>query len=72
MDRETFLAALRKGPIRVTMNDGSQYNIQSTELCVVDQIAAHALYQEDGVWKTRILSLVCMISIEPLTADVHG
>lgn len=49
------------------MNDGSHYEILSTEMAVVDEIAAHVLYRDsDGKYRTRILALVCMVSIEPL------
>lgn len=66
MDRETLMEAIRSGPIEVTMNDGQTYTIESPEFCIVDDIAAHVLTQrEDGSWKAKILSLVCMTSITP-------
>lgn len=67
MDRQTLLESVKKSPVRITMNDGSHYEILSTEMAVVDEIAAHVLYRDsDGKYRTRILALVCMVSIEPL------
>jgi hypothetical protein len=66
MDRDTLLTRLKLGPVRVFMNDGPQFDIPSTEMCIVDQIGAYVLQKVDGVWKTQILALVCMNRIEQL------
>lgn len=68
MDRLTLTNAIKASPVRVTMNDGSRYEIASIEMAVVDDIAAHVLYRDaDGKYRTHILALVCMVGIEPLT-----
>lgn len=60
MDRQTLLAEVKQGPIRVFMNDGTWHDIPSVGFCLVDQIAARVLYRDDaGVWRTKVLSLVC-------------
>jgi len=67
MDRETLLQAVREGPVEVSMNDGQKLIIPGAEFCVVDDIAAHVLYRaEDGSWKTKIASLVCMATVTPI------
>ena len=67
MDRDALMAAIRQGPIEVSMNDGQKLAILGVEFCVVDDIAAHILYRaEDGSWKTKMAALVCMATIAPL------
>ena len=67
MDRTTLVNAIKNGPVRVTMNDGSQYEIPNVEFCVVSDIAAFVLVRNaDGKLGAKILALVCMLSIEPL------
>jgi hypothetical protein len=69
VDRETLLAAIREGPIVVHMNDGSRYEIASAEFATVSDIAAAVLVKDaDGKLRHRLLSLVCMFSVEPLAA----
>lgn len=69
MDRETLLAAIREGPVVISMNDGSRYEIPSAEFATVSDIAAAVLVRDpDGKLRHRLLSLVCMCSVEPLTA----
>ena len=77
MDRDRLLDELRIGPVRVYMNDGTNFLIPSREVALVDQIAASILYKGDrGVLRTHVLSLVCMTRIERLTpeslVDVNG
>jgi len=49
------------------MNDGSKYEIPSLEVCLVSEISTHVLYRdEDGKWRTHILSLVGITRIEEL------
>ncbi|MEQ1829658.1 MAG: hypothetical protein ABL921_27090 [Pirellula sp.] len=70
MDRDTLLDAIRKGPIRVHMNDGQHFDILNLEMAVVDDIAAHVLTRnDDGKYRTKILSLVCMVSIESISQN---
>ncbi|MEQ1828733.1 MAG: hypothetical protein ABL921_22410 [Pirellula sp.] len=72
MDRTTLVDAIKSGPIRVRMNDGSEYIILSPEFCVVSEIAAHTLYKDDeGKLRPRTLALVCMVSIEPLESPAR-
>ena len=68
MDRKTLLEAIRRGPVRVGMNDGSSYMIPSIEFCLVSDIAANVLLKdaEDGKLRAKVLALVCMVSIEEL------
>lgn len=65
MDRQTILDKVRRGPVRVFMNDGTWHDIPSIEYCLVDQIAARVLYRDDaGTWRTKALSLDCMSRLE--------
>ena len=67
MDRETLTNAIKGGPVRVTMNDGSKYEIPSLEVCLVSEISAYVLYRDENEkWRTHILSLVGMTRIEEL------
>jgi hypothetical protein len=69
VDRETLLNAIKEGPVVVHMNDGSRYEIPSVEFATVSDIAAAVLVKDaDGKWRHRLLSLVCMCSVEPLAA----
>jgi hypothetical protein len=52
MDRDTLLKAVKAGPFRVFMNDGTWFDIPSSEMCLIDQISARLLHQEDDIWKT--------------------
>ena len=68
MDRTTLINALRLGPIRIKMNDGTSYNVPSIELYSVTDIAAYLVtLDKDGKWRGRHLALVCMVSIEELS-----
>lgn len=68
MDRKTLLEAVRRGPVRVGMNDGSSYVIPTIEFCLISDIAAYVLIkdQEDGKLRAKHLALVCMVSIDEL------
>jgi hypothetical protein len=69
MDRETLQSAIKEGPVVVTMNDGSRYEIPGVEFATVSDIAAAVLVRDpDGKLRHRLLSLVCMCSVEPLAA----
>ena len=69
MDRETLQTAIKEGPIVVRMNDGSRYEIHGPEFATVSDIAAAVLVRDpDGKLRHRLLSLVCMCSVEPLAA----
>lgn len=70
---ETLIEIIRRGPVRVTMNDGSTHVIQSLEWCLVTPIYAHVLYRsEDGKLKSHFLSLVCMARVEELEPTEIG
>ena len=70
VDRSTLLDALRRGPVRITMNDGSVFNVPSIELCAVTDISAYLVtLAEDGKWRGRHLALVCMVSVEELAVQ---
>lgn len=70
MDRSTLIEAQRRGPVRITMNDGSVFNVPSIELCAVTDIAAYLVtLADDGKWRGRYLSLVCMVSVEELVGS---
>jgi len=67
MDREALVEAIKRGPVRVTMNDGSKYDIPSLEFCAVGNIAAYVLLKgDDGKLRPRHLALVCMVQIEEM------
>lgn len=70
MDREELTDIIRKGPVRITMNDGSSYVVNGPEMAVVSDIAASILHKcEDGKWRNVYLPLVTMASIEPLDVE---
>jgi hypothetical protein len=70
MDRKTLIDAIKRGPVKVHMNDGSSFLIPSMEFAIVSDISAHILYRdvEDGKYRAHILALVCMGRIEELQA----
>jgi hypothetical protein len=69
MDRETLQTAIKEGPVVVKMNDGSRYEIHGLEFATVSDIAAAVVVRDpDGKLRHRLLSLVCMCSVEPLAA----
>jgi hypothetical protein len=68
MNRQTLVDAIKAGPVRVFMNDGTSCEIPTIEMAIVDEIAAFVLTRDlDGKYRARILALVCMTTIEPLT-----
>ena len=70
MDREELTALIAKGPVRIRMNDGHEYMIESSEFATVSDIAAAVLYRaEDGKLRHMHLPLVTMSGVEPLAAD---
>ena len=73
MNREDLIEIIRRGPVRVTMNDGGTHVIQSLEWCLVTPIYAHVLYRsDDGKLKSHFLSLVCMARVEELEPTEIG
>lgn len=73
MEREDPLGWIKRGPVRVTMNDGSQFVIPSLEWCLVTPISAHVLYRaDDGKLRTHYLSLVAMTRVEELEKSKIG
>lgn len=70
MDREELQALIRKGPVKITMNDGQVFEIPTSDFCIVSDISAALLRKcEDGKWRTIHLPLVTMTSVELLTAE---
>ncbi len=67
MDREELTALIKKGPIRIRMNDGRAYEVSGPEFATVSDIAAAVLYRgEDGKFRHMQLPLVTMSGVEPL------
>ena len=67
MDRTTLTEAIKRGPVKVHMNDGASFEMPAVEIASVSDISAHILYRdEDGKYLAHILALVCMVRIEGL------
>jgi len=68
MDRDEIVELLKRGAIRLTMNDGSQFDIPSSDQTLISSISAHVLYKDesDNKWKFHILSLLGMVRAEEL------
>jgi len=67
MDREELVEAINRGPVRVTMNDGSKYVIESRDSALVGDLTCYILIRsDDGKLRARHLSLVGMTEIEEL------
>jgi hypothetical protein len=67
MDRDTLNSAISDGAIRVTMNDGSTYDIQDQKSMLVDATTAYVLQRStDGRLRAVWLSLVRMVKVERL------
>ena len=69
MDRDELVTMLRNGPVRVTMNDGSQYVIPPIgENSMVSSLSVHVLYQDekDSKWRFHVLSLLTMVRAEEM------
>jgi chemotaxis methyl-accepting protein methylase len=70
MDRVTLTDAIKAGPVKEYMNDGSRFVIASSEFAIVDDRAVHVLTTEPGgKMRTRIFALGCMTGMEPISAD---
>jgi hypothetical protein len=68
MDRETLLQAIENGPVRVTMKDGSCYEIESLRDVAVDSTTCYLLKRgDDGRCRAVWLALVCMTKVEQLS-----
>ena len=68
MDRETFLQAIGHGPVRVTMNDGSSYDIDGLRDVAVDSTTCYLMKRgDDGRYHSIWLALVCMTKVEQLS-----
>ncbi len=68
IDRETLLQAIEHGPVRVTMNDGSSYDIDSLRTVAVDSTTCYLIKKgEDGRYRAIWLALVCMTKVEQLS-----
>ncbi len=67
MDRDTLLRAIEHGPVRVTMNDGSFYDIDGLRDVAVDSTTCYLMRrQTDGRYRAIWLALVCMTKVEQL------
>jgi len=70
MDREELTALIAKGPVRIRMNDGEVYTIESSELATVSDISAAVLYcATDGKYRHMHLPLVTMSGVELLSEN---
>lgn len=68
MDRETLLQAIEQGPVRVTMNDGSTYDIDGLREVAVDSTTCYLMRRgADGRYRALWLSLVCMVKVEQIS-----
>ena len=69
MDRETLLQAVEHGPVRVTMKDGSSYDIESLRDVAVDSTTCYLMKRgTDGRYRAIWLALVCMTNVEQLSS----
>ncbi len=67
MDRETLNQAINEGLVRITMNDGSIFDIVDPKTVLVDATTAYVLQRAvDGKMRAVWLSLVCMCKVERL------
>lgn len=69
MDRDELIEMLRRGPVRVTMNDGSQHVVSDYgERTLVSSLSVHSLYRDerDGKWRFHVLSLLGMVRAEEI------
>jgi hypothetical protein len=68
MDRETLLQAIENGPVRVTMNDGSSYDIGGLRDVTVDSSTCYLMQRgPDGRYRAIWLALVCMTKVEQMS-----
>lgn len=68
MDRETLLQAIEHSPVRVTMNDGSNYDIDGVRDVAVDSTTCYLMQRgADGRYRAVWLALVCMTKVEQLS-----
>ena len=68
MDREALLQAIEHGPVRVTMNDGSSYDIDGLRDVAVDSTTCYLMQRGvDGRYRAIWLALVCMTKVEQLS-----
>ena len=68
LDRETLLQAIEHGPVRLTMNDGSSYEISSLRDVAVDSTTCYLMKRgDDGRYRAVWLALVCMTKVEQLS-----
>ncbi|KAA1259740.1 hypothetical protein LF1_22770 [Rubripirellula obstinata] len=67
MDREELLKLIDTGPVKITMNDGSQYTVNDHKDVAVGDLTAYVLVRDPrGILRGTHLSLVCMASVEEL------
>lgn len=69
MDREELTNLIKRGPVRIRMNDGRSYDVLNRDWIVVSDISASLLYRsEDGKLRTTHLPLVTMSAVDELEA----
>ncbi len=69
MDREELNKILEDCPIRITMNDGSSFEVPSKEMALCSDIKLTLLHKaKDGKWRDVYLPLVKMAKIEAISA----
>ncbi|MEM6363365.1 MAG: hypothetical protein AAF745_02990 [Planctomycetota bacterium] len=69
MDSDGISSLLRTGSVRVTMNDGSQFELPPLgEKCLVGPISVRSLFKDEASGKPRIniLSLLSMVRAEQI------
>lgn len=62
---------MAQGPIRIHMNDGKVYTLESDREAIVSQTSAHVLHrsESDGRLRAMVLPLVTIAGVEPLEAS---
>lgn len=67
MDREALLQAIEHAPVRVTMNDGTIFDIDGLRDVGVDSTTCYLMKRgADGRYRATWLALVCMTKVEQL------
>lgn len=69
MDRDELIKTIADGPVRITMNSGAVYEIESKQSALVAELTVAVLHRcPDGKYRNVILPLVTMVAVEPLAA----
>lgn len=68
MDREEMNKVLSRCPLRITMNDGSVYEVDTPEMALCSDITLTVLHRsDDGVMRNVYLPLVTMANVEEIS-----